>query len=333
MERIRYVQIAAALVAILILGAALYNYVYLPSLPQELTKIKIATPVAPKDGFWEYQYAADAGMYREEGLEVEILIVRTPGEVAQALLSGDVDAALNVDSTIASYLAGAEEVKVVSVMMRPSFALVVKAEVNSIQDVKSVAIPGRGSAADVMTREYLLQHGLEPDVDVSFQYLAIPTTLPALLAGEVDGIAAGTNAYPALSSGEAKILFQYAKEFPQWCQSGLSVSEKTITERPQIVKGLVRALYRSQTDLMQDKENAMDYAINTLELDEDYATFVYEFAFEGKYGVATKITPDMPVADLEWNLQILAKQMGVPAKPIEGCIDTTFMDEVQKELS
>ena len=63
-----------------------------------------------------------------------------------------------------------------------------KPEVNSIQDVKSIAVPGRGSSADILVREYLAAHGLKPDVDVSLQYLTTATMLPAFLSGQVDAV-------------------------------------------------------------------------------------------------------------------------------------------------
>jgi len=67
LERKRYVQVAAVLIAILILGAAFYNYVYVPSLPSQSTKLTLVATVDPKDGFWEYKYANDTGIYEEEG--------------------------------------------------------------------------------------------------------------------------------------------------------------------------------------------------------------------------------------------------------------------------
>lgn len=332
MERKTYVQIAAVVIVILVLGAALYNYVYLPSLPRELKKFTFVTTVAPKDGFWEYSYANDTGIYREEGLEVEIIVTRTPTEMTQALLAGDADAIGAIGEVGRAYLGGAQGLRIVAVTMRASFALWVKPEVNSIQDVKSIAVPGRGSDADVLVREYLTQHGLTPEVDVSLQYLTIPTMLPAFLSGQVDAMAPGTGGYPALRDGKAKILFQFAKEFPKWCMLGISTSEKVIAEKPEVLKAFLRALYRSQVALIQNKEKAIEYAVNVLKLDKDYATFVYEFAYEGKYGAATKIAPGMPVGDLEYMLTIDAKYMGVQAKPIEGLVDTTFMEQVQKEL-
>ena len=323
---------AAVLIAILILGAAFYNYVYVPSLPSQSTKLTLVATVDPKDGFWEYKYANDTGIYEEEGLEVQIILVKTPKEMMQAFLAGDVYVTQSVSEPLSAYLTGAKGIRVVSVMARASFALVVKPEVNSIQEVKSVAIPGRGTAGDLLMREYLVAHGVKPDVDVSLQYLAIPTMLPAFLAGQVDAFLGGTSAYPALKAGQGKILFQFAEEFPRYCVSGLTVTEKMIAEKPQVVKAFVKALYRSQVALIQNKEKAIEYAVNVLGLDKDYATFVYEFAFEGKYGAATKMVPDMPLGDLEYTIGMLAKYMDVPAKPIEGVVDTTFMDQVKKEL-
>jgi len=332
LERKRYVQVAAVVIAILILGAAFYNYVYVPSLPRELMKFRYVAPVPLKDGFWEMAYANDTGIFREEGLEVEVIILRTPTEVAQTLLSGDADGIGTVDTALSAYLAGAEQIRVVNVQMRPSFALWVKPEVNSIQDVKSVAVPGRGSAADFMTRKYLLKHGLEPDVDVSIQYLAITTMLPAFLAGQVDATAGGVSSYPLMRDGKGKILFQFAAEFPQWTQSGLVVTQKTITERPELVKAFVRAQYRSMVALIQNKEKAIEYAVNVLGIEKDYATFVYDFAYTGKYGAATKMIPAMPLEDLEYTMGVEAEMMNVQAKPIQGCVDTTFIDQVKKEL-
>jgi ABC-type nitrate/sulfonate/bicarbonate transport system substrate-binding protein len=327
-----YVAIAAVAIVILILGSAFYSYVYLPSLPKELQKFKLVAGVPPNDGYWELPYASDMGIYREEGLEVELLLVRTPTEMMQALVAGDADAAYSIGEAIGIYLGGSEQLRIVSVTMRPAFALWVKPEINSIQEVKSIAVSGRGAAGDVLLREYLLQHGLTPEVDVALTYTAVPATLPAFLSGQVDAFVLGTSGYPTMKDGSAKILTQFAKEFPKYCMGGIAVAQKSIAERPQVVKAFVKALYRSQVALIQNKQKAIEYAVNVLKLDKNYATFVYEFAYEGKYGAATKMIPDMPVGDLEYTLQITAKYMSVPTKPIEGCVDTMFMDQVKKEL-
>ena len=68
-----------------------------------------------------------------------------------------------------------------------------------------------------------------------------------------------------------------------------------------------------------------------MEADREYAV-IYEYACEGKYGLPTKMLPDMPVNNLEYTKNILVQLLNVEDMSIYDMIDITFMDTAKKEL-
>ena len=83
---------------------------------------------------------------------------------------------------------------------------------------------------------------------------------------------------------------------------------------------------------MEHRDEAIQFANNTLGLDLDYATFIYDFAYTNKYGAPFKINPGMPITDIEYTMKLCAKYNELEEKPISDLIDTSLWEQAKKEL-
>jgi ABC-type nitrate/sulfonate/bicarbonate transport system substrate-binding protein len=306
-----------------------YYFVYIPSLPPQ--NVKIAVPIPVENGYWEFSYANYTNLYMEQKLAVEIQVMRNPQEAMQALIAGDVHFVSSIGDSIRTYLGGSDDLRIVLVVGRPSFGLWVHPEIESFQDIEIIATAGRGSDGDVMIREHMLSLGLDPETDITIQNLNFPALMPAFLNDEVDAITIGTGGYTALNQGK-KMLFHFAEKFPQWCTGGLVTTQTMIDEKPDVVKAMVKAVYQSQVHLKENKNQAIAFAVDEFGFEQDHATFLYEFMYEGTYGAAYKILPVLPIADLEYTMGISAQYTGADVKPIAGVVDSSFYDQVKSEL-
>lgn len=332
MKKSTQIAIIAIVVSALIAVPTLYYFVYLPTIPSPLKKVKLLMGLPPEQGNWEWIYADYAGIYEEEGIEMEITPTRgSHTEVLQAFLAGESDFLLGGEDCIRARLMGVS-VKVVLLTGRIPWGLWARPGIESIQDVKSIAVGhGRGTGGHILVTEYLLRHGIKPE-DVSIRFMDMAALAPALLEGQVDAaVVSARIGLEALRSGY-KLLFGGAEEFPDYYAGGLSATEKTIAEKPEVVKAMVKALYRSLVFLMEHKEEAIEYAVNVLKLDPEFATFLYEWHYEGKHIGEVRIKPDIPVEGIEYTMKMLAKYNDLEEIPVEQCIDTSFIKQVKKEL-
>jgi ABC-type nitrate/sulfonate/bicarbonate transport system substrate-binding protein len=108
------------------------------------------------------------GFWREEGLDVETILIR--GAVGmQALLGGSVDYTSASGSTIAAGVRGLPVKLVFVSSSKPQFELISQPQIKSVQDLKGkiVGISSRGGSNDLMMQMILQKNGLAPNKDVT----------------------------------------------------------------------------------------------------------------------------------------------------------------------
>ena len=318
---------------IIILIPTIYYRVYLPQTVK--THVVFVHPVPLVEGFWEWDYADYAGIYQEEGLNVTTLIVRTTPEMIQAMVAGEADFTGAIQTSIEAIAAG-NPLKIVLATQRLSYAIDVRSEINSINDVKSVAIHSR-NIATLLVNNYFLAHGISP-TDITYRYVGGPGLLPAILGPATsptacDAANLGASTYNALQAG-CKILTPFFTEYPNFLMDGLATTEKMITEKPEIVKSMVKATYRSLAFIMTHKEEAITYAMQRFNIDRAYATFIYEWSYGDEYGQQHLKLEEigLPTAMLNYTMQLCAQWHEVDPQPLETWIQTSFWEQAKREL-
>jgi ABC-type nitrate/sulfonate/bicarbonate transport system substrate-binding protein len=117
----------------------------------QLKKIRFSTSsIAVTE--MQFRIAQMKGFYREEGLDLETVLIR--GSVGmQALIGGSVDYASAAGSIIAAGVRGASVRLVLIVNAKPQFDLVGQPDLKSVAQLKGkvVGISSRGGAVDLLT--------------------------------------------------------------------------------------------------------------------------------------------------------------------------------------
>src|SRR5947207_15247179 len=147
----------------------------------QLKKIRFSTSsIAVTE--MQFRIAQMKGFYREEGLDLETLLIR--GSVGmQALIGGSVDYASAAGSIIAAGVRGAPVRLVLIVNAKPQFDLVGQPDLKSVAQLKGkvVGISSRGGAVDLLTQLILTKHGLTPNKDVTSIVIGTPEELATAL--------------------------------------------------------------------------------------------------------------------------------------------------------
>jgi ABC-type nitrate/sulfonate/bicarbonate transport system substrate-binding protein len=325
------VGVLGIVLVIILLGLVLwYSLSFLPSI-QRAENLVVAGPFSFKLSFWDYLYAQHAGFFSEYNLNVSYIEVRSVSEMTQATLAGEIDLMHAVGDAIKPALAGAP-LKVVLVIGHAQFCLIARAGINSVKDIKIHAdIGGRGGDGDTLTTEYFLRNGMKENEDYSKIFTSREAIVPGMQTGDFDSCTAGGNSYTLRQIG-GKQLVKFAEEFPQYCVGGFACTESTIKQKGEAIKNYLKAIYRSQTYLMEHREEAIEFANNTLGLELDYATFIYDFAYTNKYGAPFKITPGMPISDIEYTMKLCAKYNNLEEKQVTELVDTSLWDQAMQEL-
>jgi NitT/TauT family transport system substrate-binding protein len=151
--------------------------------------VKLAVPVTPPNVVHIPAYVAqDMGIFKDEGLTVEI--ARFEGGIGafRAMAGGSVDlAGTSAEPFITAVSQGAEVKAIYSYAPNVDVAFVVGANIKTAQDLKgkSIGIQEPGGFADVMSRLVLKKYGIAPS-DVKFVTTTTAGRVTELLAGRVD---------------------------------------------------------------------------------------------------------------------------------------------------
>lgn len=154
---------------------------------QELRKIHVAIP-AVSPASTTFVVAKDRGYYREEGLDVELIVM--PSAVGtQALIGGNVKFSTQGGAGLPPVLRGAPLRFLFATFSRPMFWLFARPEIRSVGDLrgKRVGVSSLGSGPDSILRDLLKKHGLEGGREVAIMPMGAGTArFYALQAGSVD---------------------------------------------------------------------------------------------------------------------------------------------------
>lgn len=197
----------------------------------------------------------EAGIFRKNGLDVEILYVGGGGRAAQVVQSGEVPiGVLTGGAVINSNLAGGDLVIIGSSMNVMTFVLMARPEIRRIEDLKSkkIGITRFGSATDFGLRYVEEQWRFKRQRDFALLQLGgMPELISALRAGALDA---------AVINGELAILARREgfRELADLSKMGLSfptssiVTTRTFIKRSEnvvrkFIRGFVEGVHYGKT--------------------------------------------------------------------------------------
>ena len=126
--------------------------------------------------YWGTYVAEDRGMFKEQGLNVEMIQLSRPSEAVQALVGGSVNfAQVSADAFINAIEAGAKIAVVGQTVGDPAFSIVAQPEYKSWSDIKgkSVAVSAPKDGAAVVFRLMARANGLS---DSDYTFIPVGTT-------------------------------------------------------------------------------------------------------------------------------------------------------------
>jgi len=225
--------------------AALAVALTLPAAAQAQTKIVIGIPTSPPNiVHMPPIVAAELGLYKKAGLDVEIVSLGDGTKVFRALLAGNIDFGLTPGApTIIGISNGANVKALTSNLPKFEASMVVRDNVKDMADLKGkrIGIQEPGGFADILSRAVLRAAKIDPK-DVNFVSIA-SEDVPALVADQVDTAILHVE-QEMFAKSKVPSLHAIARMWelqPKTLYTFLSATEKTIKDKPQIVQAVVSA--------------------------------------------------------------------------------------------
>ncbi len=279
-----------------------------------------------------YMIARDRGLFREEGLEPELVFVKA-GLTPQVLLAGGIDFATATGTGISAAVSGADLRLIYALTDRPTFDLISLPSITNIQQLrgKKLGVSGVGSLAEILTRQILIAHQVPTEQVTLLPLGSSDVTYVALKAGAIDAtmlqipqkffavdegfrnLAAGADVYRAV-------------------MGGLTTTKAILKDRPDLVSKMIRATTRAVRLIRNDKKYAIEFIKGPyLELGKDKERYA-----ERIYDAAVQLYLQTPTVDekLQREMIATASQRIKPKEPVppERVFDFSFVQKVGESL-
>ena len=199
----------------------------------------------------------DAGFFKQEGLDANLIYIASLSTMAQAMLAGDVAiSTTNSQAIVDTGLQGGDLVAVGAFVNFVALYVIAAPEIKSVADLrgKPVGVSRFGATTDFAIQMYLRKYGLEPIRDVPIIQIGGLPELAAALSKK--SIYAAAMSYPmGLVAQQAgmKVLANLAKEEIPFLHQGLTTTGKFLRERRAQAKAFVRA-YGSAVHFMHTRK-------------------------------------------------------------------------------
>jgi NitT/TauT family transport system substrate-binding protein len=220
-------------------------------------------------GLWT---AYEAGLFRDEGLEVELTNINSTARVLQAMVAGEVHlSSLDAAATIRASLEGADMVLLFGAANRLIFSVLSQPSLQSPQELrgKILGITLVGSAAYTAGVVALKGWGLLPDRDVSLRQLGeAAAILAGLEAGQIDaGVMSSPTSTRARVAGFRELINLYT-EGPDYPSIIIGARRPWVAANEEAVRRFARAYVQGVQRFKNDREAGLAVYRKYLKLDD-----------------------------------------------------------------
>ncbi|HLN87311.1 MAG TPA: ABC transporter substrate-binding protein [Candidatus Limnocylindrales bacterium] len=270
-------------------------------------------------------YVTEAkGFFKDEGLDVLLVLFNAGATNLQALIGGDVQIMGSAFvETIGGRAAGVDVKNFWGVCNIMPFQLYSQPEFKSMKQAKGkrFAISRFGSLTDFLTRSTLRHFGVDGKDVTILQIGSTPARFAALTAKGVD---ASIVWFPvtevAKSQGYNKLL-DLKEVFPEWPYETFAARESYLAKERDQVNKFLRAYQRGVRYTLDNKADAVRIMLKYVKLDPAYAPAGYDeyrnsFPLNGQ--IAEKIIPT--VIDEEFQTGRIKKKL-----TLEDMVDRSFI--------
>jgi len=267
--------------------------------------------------------------FKQEGIEAEIIRMN-PNVATMALVSGDIDYSTLIGSVIGANLKGAKLKMIACSQDRTPLSLVGKAAIKSVTELKgkTIGVGSYGSTPDIIARMVVKHYGVDPETEIKMLALGSDSArLTALKEGVVDAIIVA----PPVDFEGKKMGFNIlsrAGDILRFPYNGLGTSVEKITERPDGVKRVIRAIVRANGFIRRNREGAIQVLVNWTKTKPEFA----EAAYDSTVGVFSQ-DGTIPEDGLRIVIENFRKSMNISRQvSLSDVSDSTLLFQVQRDL-
>ena len=280
---------------------------------------------------WVMWYAFEKGIFKDNGLDVDLQSINGGAQTSAALLAGSVQIAqFGGAEALSANAGGADLVLVANLAPVYPYKLYGAKGITSVAGLKGkkVGVSNAGGSSDIATRAALKAAGLDPDKDVDIVAVGSHSQrTAALLAGSIDaGVDDPPEDLKLVQAGLTVLIDLAAQKLPA-ANTGVIMDRKFLTANKDTVQAYIDALTIARAKMKADKAGATAVLGKYFKLD-DQAALDGAYDFFMNEVTAAYLYPD--VGQFKDAVAILgAGNPNIAKVDLSKMIDRTFMQSAQ----
>jgi len=246
------------LVAVVVLSGVWAFRAFSAENPDKLTHIRMGL-AARSTTSMPFFVAKERGFFREEGLDVELIVMQAI-QTIQATMGKSLQFASATGSAVSAAVNGADIKVILAVTDRPSFDLIAQPNITSVQQLrgKKIGTGGVGSLAEILSRRILIANNVRPEEVTILATGPSHVTYVSLKAKVIDAAPLQMPlTFTAQDEGFRKLAA--AGDVYQSVQGGLATTKAVLTEQPEMVTKVVRAMLRAIRLIKSDRKYGIEF--------------------------------------------------------------------------
>ena len=273
--------------------------------------------------------ASDFGLFKRQGLDVQLLYIGGGSVVTQALLGGDVQfVRLGASAVMQASMRGADLKMIANTINRLVFTLMAKPEIKSPADLKGrkIGVTRLGGSTDFALDLALKKFNLKRGADVAvLQTGGMPQLLGAITAGSVDaGVISPPTNLAAAKMG-LKEMVDFADLPLLYPNSPVATTQNFLDKNRGVALRFLRGYIEGIQRIKSDRDGAMKlYAKYTKVQDPEILSELYRI-----YGV--KHLESIPSVRPEAVEEVLRSEMKGANAKAGDFIDNSLIAELERE--
>ena len=308
-----------------VLAAVLLLSAFSSSASAEKTRI---APSSPGLSAWPIHLAAKEGFFAREGLDVEIIVMRTNVGIL-ALTTGSIDYTTTGGSALRAALNGAPLKVVANTNNKADLWIVGQKDLRRIEDLKGkiVGVGGNQGTQFYMVYDMLKHYGLEKDV----QIVSTGDVANGFLTLQQGGLSAValTPPYSVMAKRLGfRELARAANMLGAWPTTGLVAAREKIERNPDNVRRAVSAMLRAVHFAVNRRTEMVRFISRQYKLEPGIAEEAYDAAME-TLNPALSLTDQEVQAELK---RIAEQTKSKSASRVADLVDFSFVRQAAKEI-
>jgi NitT/TauT family transport system substrate-binding protein len=275
--------------------------------------------------------AQEEGLFRKNGLEVELVHIASTSRAIQTMLAGELAYTyMDGRNSVQAALKGADVVILAGVANRLVFSFMARPEIKSFNDLKGkkIGITRLGSSTHSVTLWVMNKVGLKPEEYQMLQLVDVPNIFTAIVAGQIEaGALSPPTNFRARKAGLTELM-DLTKEGPEYVSVAIGSTRSFVKANEEMTRRFIRG-YSEGVSFLKANKAAGIRAI------QKYARIKDIEILDATYGEARSYIETIPYVTRK-GLDTIIGEL-VPTEPkakqakFDDFVDPRFVNQLEKE--